>query len=47
MPEALSILRHFVAARWLRRFSSRASLLAWQRRRLDAFLVWLVKEVPY
>lgn len=47
MPETLSILRQFVAARWLRRFPTRASLLAWQRGRLDAFLVRLVKEVPF
>jgi len=47
MPETLSILRHFVAARWLRRFSTRAALLAWQRRRLEGFLGRLVKEVPF
>ncbi|WAC19254.1 hypothetical protein OVA24_18675 [Luteolibacter sp. SL250] len=47
MPETLSILRHFVAARWLRRFSTRVALLSWQRERLDGFLVRLVEEVPF
>jgi len=47
MPETLSIIGHFIAARWLRRFRSRAALLAWQRKRLDAFLARLVKEVPF
>lgn len=47
MPEVLSIIRHFIAARWTRRFSSRARLLNWQRKRLNTFLQRLVEEVPY
>lgn len=47
MPETFTIIRHFIAARWLRRFSSRENLLAWQARRLDAFLERLVKGIPF
>ncbi len=47
MGESLSILWHFVLAKWLRRFRTRKQLMAWQRRKLDAFLRKAVRTFPY
>ncbi|CAA7618868.1 conserved hypothetical protein [Candidatus Terasakiella magnetica] len=42
----LSILRHFIAARWLRRFAGRAALEAWQRRRMQDFRREVLAHLP-
>lgn len=38
MSERLSIIRHFIVARWGGKFASREALLAWQGRRLEKWL---------
>ncbi len=44
--ESLTVLRHFAAARAVRH-RSREALLAWQRRRLERFLVRTLPRAPY
>ncbi len=47
MSEKLASVRHFIGARWLRRFRSREQLIAWQGKRLERFLAKLVEEIPF
>lgn len=47
MDDLTVIVRHFISSRWLRKFSSRQQLLAWQQKRLDRFLERVVRDVPF